>query len=64
MLPAEEFERLTGRAKKPQSLAKFFAQSPQGDNRSGKDAGLRRSPGLRPRSRSGSMPLMKTTLLA
>jgi hypothetical protein len=28
MLPAEEFERLTGRAKKPQSLAKFFAESP------------------------------------
>jgi antitoxin Phd len=28
MLPAEEFERLTGRAKQPRSLAKFFAESP------------------------------------
>jgi antitoxin Phd len=28
MLPAEEFERLTGRAKQPQSLSRFFAQSP------------------------------------
>jgi hypothetical protein len=25
MLPAEEFKRLTGRAKQPRSLAKFFA---------------------------------------
>src|SRR5271169_1796297 len=28
LLPAEEFERLTGRAKQPRSLAKFFAESP------------------------------------
>src|SRR6266852_7441076 len=28
MLPAEEFERLTGRAKQPRSLARFFAESP------------------------------------
>ena len=28
MLPAEEFERLTRRAKQPRSLAKFFAESP------------------------------------
>ena len=28
MLPAEEFERLTVRAKQPRSLAKFFAESP------------------------------------
>ena len=28
MLPAEEFERLTGRDKQPRSLAKFFAESP------------------------------------
>ncbi len=28
MLPAEEFERLTGRAKQPRSLSKFFAESP------------------------------------
>jgi hypothetical protein len=28
MLPAEEFERLTGRAQQPRSLAKFFAESP------------------------------------
>jgi prevent-host-death family protein len=28
MLAAEEFERLTGRAKQPRSLAKFFAESP------------------------------------
>jgi antitoxin Phd len=28
MLPAEEFERLTGRAKQPRSLATFFAESP------------------------------------
>jgi hypothetical protein len=28
MLPAEEFERLTGRAKQPRSLAKCFAESP------------------------------------
>src|SRR6266853_196253 len=28
MLPAEEFERLTGRAKQPRSLARFFANSP------------------------------------
>lgn len=28
MLPAEEFERLTGRAKQPQSLVRFFAESP------------------------------------
>ena len=28
MLTAEEFERLTGRAKQPRSLAKFFAESP------------------------------------
>ena len=28
MLPAEEFERLTGRAKQPGSLVKFFAESP------------------------------------
>ncbi len=28
MLPAEEFERLTERAKQPRSLAKFFAESP------------------------------------
>lgn len=28
MLPAEEFERLTGRAKQPRSLVKFFAESP------------------------------------
>jgi antitoxin Phd len=28
MLPAEEFERLTGRAKQPRSLTKFFAESP------------------------------------
>jgi antitoxin Phd len=28
MLPAEEFERLTGRGKQPRSLAKFFAESP------------------------------------
>ena len=28
ILPAEEFERLTARARQPQSLAKFFAESP------------------------------------
>jgi len=28
MLPAEEFERLKGRKKQPQSLVKFFAESP------------------------------------
>lgn len=28
ILPAEEFERLRARARQPQSLAKFFAQSP------------------------------------
>jgi antitoxin Phd len=28
MLPAEEFERLTGRAKQPPSLVQFFAESP------------------------------------
>lgn len=28
MLPAEEFERLTRRARQPRSLAKFFAESP------------------------------------
>ena len=28
MLPAEEFERLTGRANQPRSLVKFFAESP------------------------------------
>ena len=48
MLPAEEFERLTGRAKQPRSLAKFFCRvtSSQGGNRSRTDAGLR--PGGRP----------------
>jgi len=28
MLPAEEFERITARARRPQSLARFFAASP------------------------------------
>jgi antitoxin Phd len=28
MLPAEEFERLTGRAQQRRSLSKFFAESP------------------------------------
>jgi prevent-host-death family protein len=28
ILPADEFERLTARARQPQSLAKFFAESP------------------------------------
>ncbi len=28
ILPAEQFERLTGRARQPRSLAEFFAQSP------------------------------------
>lgn len=28
ILPAEEFERLTAQARQPQSLAKFFAESP------------------------------------
>src|SRR5947208_14397506 len=28
VLPAEEFERLQGRARQPQSLAQFFADSP------------------------------------
>lgn len=28
ILPAEEFERLTARARQPASLAKFFAESP------------------------------------
>jgi len=28
VLPAEEFERLQGRARQPQSLAQFFAESP------------------------------------
>lgn len=28
MLPAEEFERLTGRAKQPRGLVQFFAESP------------------------------------
>jgi len=28
MLPAEEFERLRGRKKQPQSLVRFFAESP------------------------------------
>lgn len=28
MLPAEEFERLQGRKKQPQSLVRFFAESP------------------------------------
>jgi PHD/YefM family antitoxin component YafN of YafNO toxin-antitoxin module len=28
MLPADEFERLAGRAKLPRSLARFFAESP------------------------------------
>ena len=28
VLPAEEFERLTGRARQPRSLVKFFAESP------------------------------------
>jgi prevent-host-death family protein len=28
MLPAEEFERLTRRARQPRRLAKFFAESP------------------------------------
>jgi antitoxin Phd len=28
MLPAEDFERITGRAKQPRSLAQFFAESP------------------------------------
>lgn len=28
VLPAEEFERLQGRQKQPQSLVKFFAESP------------------------------------
>ena|ERR1700690_634204 len=28
MLPAEDFERITGRAKQPRSLARFFAESP------------------------------------
>jgi antitoxin Phd len=28
MLPAEEFERLKGRKKQPQSLVRFFAESP------------------------------------
>ncbi len=28
ILPAEDFERLTARAQQPQSLVKFFAESP------------------------------------
>jgi antitoxin Phd len=28
MLPAEEFERITGRSKQPRSLARFFSESP------------------------------------
>jgi prevent-host-death family protein len=28
ILPAEEFERLTAQARQPQSLVKFFAESP------------------------------------
>jgi hypothetical protein len=28
ILPAEEFERLTARARQPASLVKFFAESP------------------------------------
>jgi antitoxin Phd len=28
VLPAEEFERLTARTRQPESLVKFFAQSP------------------------------------
>jgi hypothetical protein len=28
MLPAEQFERITGRARRPRSLAQFFAESP------------------------------------
>ena len=28
VLPAEQFERLTKRARQPQSLARFFAESP------------------------------------
>jgi hypothetical protein len=28
MLPAEEFERLSARARQPQSLVQFFAESP------------------------------------
>jgi prevent-host-death family protein len=28
ILPAEQFERLTGRARQPASLAEFFAESP------------------------------------
>ena len=28
MLPAEQFERITGRARQPRSLAQFFAESP------------------------------------
>jgi antitoxin Phd len=28
ILPAEEFERLTARARQPESLVKFFAESP------------------------------------
>jgi antitoxin Phd len=28
IVPAEEFERLTSRARQPRSLAKFFAESP------------------------------------
>ena len=30
ILPAEEFERLTARARQPESLVKFFAESPLG----------------------------------
>src|SRR5882724_11481572 len=40
IVPAEEFERLTGRTRQPRSLVEFFAESPL----SGADLNLKRKP--------------------